>query len=497
MKIKLRQPYLLFPIAMFACICAVRAATPESETAAKLDKRLAPIAAAAERHAEAPLRDAALAREAGRTLSPFEPHWNAAGQVQVYLHYDKANAAPDREQLQALGATDMVDSPELGVIQAWVPAAQLNAVGELPGVLRIGLPRYAVHKDAPAQAPVAYMGSVDTQGDNILRASFFRSKTGVTGKGAVVGVISDGDQHIAQSVSTRDLPGNIWNDPKDAGGSGGFSPASAGDEGTAMMEIIYDLAPGVDRLGFCGPQTTVDFVTCLNDFKANISANVIVDDLGFPGGAMFSEDNFSSGVQSFAQANPGIHLVTAAGNDGTGFWQGTWNAPLTVNTTVNGVTYTSAQDFGGGNPDLQIAVNPGDTISYIVEWDDPWSDTATANDPNDFDVVVFTGPGGTGTAVACNQGINIGPDPSKKSSTGCDEAQTSSLNSPGPQPVQGSQWTANNSVYYLEIFGVHGSLTGRRIKILVFDESAFQVLVTPSTSGSIMGQAALPFPAEI
>ena len=490
MQHPLRSPYFLLPMALLAFTSVVRAAAPQADAGGKLDKRLAPIAVAAGQHLDSTLRQTALTRQANGHNSLFEPRWNAAGQVQVYLHYDPANAAPDKEQLAALGATGIIDRPEMGVIQAWVPAAQLTATSGLAGVSRVSLPRYVMRKSAPVLAPVHKQGSVDTQGDTILQAAAFRKSTGDTGQGMTVGVISDGDQHIAAPQKSGDLPGNIWDDPKDKGAF-----ASSGDEGTAMMEIVYDLAPGLSRLGFCGPQTTVDFITCLNDFKGNISPNVIVDDLGFPGGAMFSQDSFSSGVQSFAQANPSIHLVTAAGNDGTGFWQGTWT-PTTVSTTVNGVAYTQAMDFGGGNTDLQLHVNPGDVISYLVEWDDPWSDTATANDPNDFDVVVFTGPAGTGTAVACNQGINIGPDPTTNSTT-CDEAKSSSLTSPGPTPVQGSQWTANQGTYDLEVFGVAGSLTGKRLKILVFDSSGFQVLVTPSTSGSIFGQSALEQPTEI
>src|SRR6185437_2024874 len=162
-----------------------------------LDKQLAPIAAAAAQHVDASLRDAALKRQGDRQNSPFEARWNAAGQVQVYLHYDPSLAAPDQEQLAALGASDLTDSPKLGVIQAWVPAAQLEAISGLPGVLRVSLPRYAIHKRAPAQGPVTYTGSVDTQGDSILQAASFRKSTGITGQGVSVGVISDGDQHIA------------------------------------------------------------------------------------------------------------------------------------------------------------------------------------------------------------------------------------------------------------------------------------------------------------
>jgi MYXO-CTERM domain-containing protein len=103
-------------------------------------------------------------------------------------------------------------------------------------------------------------------------------------------------------------------------------------------------------------------------------------------------------------------------------------------------------------------------------------------------VVVFDNPSSdpTGT-VACNQGINIGPP---NNGTECNQTNSKSKTSPGPQPVQGSAWTANQSDYYLEVFQTHGT-PSHRIKILVFDAQASQVLVTPSTQGSIYGHAAL------
>jgi hypothetical protein len=477
-------------------VSQAQAAVP-GQSSDHLDQRLMPIAAAAAQHVDGVLRDAALLRQQDHRSSPFETRWNTAGQVQVYLHYDPSQAAPDQEQLAALGVTEMVVSAKLGVIQGWVPASQLEAVASLPGVARVGLPRYAVPAQAPVPGPRYATGSLDTEGDTLLGASAFRKSTGVTGQGVTVGVISDGDQHVADSQKSGNLPGNIWNDPKNAGGSGGFSPASAGDEGTAMMEIVYDLAPGVSRLGFCGPQTTVDFVTCLDDFKSNISANVIVDDLGFPGGAMFSHDSFTSAIASFASENPSIRLVTAAGNDGTSFWQGNWT-PLTVSTTVNGISYDKAQAFINSNhvakPYLRLFVPSGDTVGYIVEWADPWDDAAIANDPNDYDVVVFNNPNSDPTgAVACNQGINIGP---ANGGTKCNQANTKPTNTPGPTPVQGSEWRATQTDYYLEVFFRHGT-PSKRIKILVFDQQSRQVLVEPSTIGSINGQAALAYPVEI
>ncbi len=504
MKISLRSFYTLLPAVLSMLPCLVQAATP-AQSAGHLDARLAGIAAAAVQHAEGPLRDAALARQAVHRNTLLEPRWNAAGEVQVYIHYDPADAAPDQAQLAALGVTDMVDSRKLGVIQAWVPASQLPAVSNLPGVLHMGLPHYALSKRAPALGPHFNTGSEDTQGDTSLQAAAFRKATGDTGQGVTVAVISDGDQSIASSQKSGDLPKDIWDDPKDKGGKSGFSRASTGDEGTAMMEIIYDLAPGVSRLGFCGPQTSVDFITCLDDFKANISANVIVDDLGFPGEAMFTNDDFTASVESFAASNPSIQLVTAAGNDGTGFWAGDQDL-TTTSTKVNGITYDKVQQFDGSSgtvPYLHLVVNPGDTVGYVVEWADPWSDSATANDRNDYDVVVFDNPNSDGSntgaghdAVACNQGINIGPDPNVVSSRKCNQANSQPKTTPGPTPVQGSEWTATQSDYYLEVFFGHGT-PSKRLKILVFDGQSVQVITDPFTSGSIYAHAALASPAEI
>ena len=490
----LSKPLSIAAVLLLSLTLAAQSAVPASPQ--KLDKRLAVIAAAADLHVEAALMNAALNRQTLRVNSPFEARWNAEGQVQVYLHYDRRDDVPSLRSLQDLGASDIKASPELGVVQAWVPAAALETAASLPGVLRASVPRYAVVKRAPASAPVAQTGSVDTEGDQILGAKSFRTATGITGQGITVGVISAGDSHISSSQSTGDLPANIWDDPKDKGGTGGFNPASSGDEGTAMMEIVYDIAPGVKQLGFCGPATSVDFITCLDDLNSNIGANIIVDDLAFPGGAMFTTDTFSGAVQSFAQNNPKIHLVTAGGNDGTGYWQGTWSTPtpVTVSQTVNGINYTQALNFGTNsapNPDLSFTAPGGDAVDYIVEWDDPWNDSATTDDPNDYDVVLFNS---SGKAIACNQGMNINPNngsctfPSPKQK----------LDSPGPTPVQGARWQNGSldAAVHLEVFYKAGT-PGDRIKVLVFDESSKQIVLSSSTTGSVYGQSALPYTAEI
>ncbi len=464
----------------------------------KLDARLAAIAAAAAGHRVAPLMSTALTRQLFLQNSPLAVRWNAAGQVQVYLHFDRYGNPPGETKLSMIGATNVVISPELNVVQAWIPANKLAAAAALSEVTRVTVPRYAFVKRAPDVGALPRTGSVDTQGDSILGAQQFRQTTGWTGQGVTVGVISNGDDSIASSQKTGDLPKNIWNDPNNAG-----SFKSSGDEGTAMMEIVYDLAPGVKRLGFCGPQTTVDFVTCLNDFTNDINANIIVDDLGFPGVAMFTDGGFAIAVENFAMNHPTIQLVSAAGNDAQGFWAGTWN-PTPVNVRVNGVTYTQAQTFGTGTQ-ASFTVQPGDNVFWILEWDDPWVDSpppgSTPNDPNDYDIVLFNST--SGAPLACNQGINIS-DPGPPTSTGayqpCNQTNSQPTNTPGPQPVQGNAWTNQGmtaQTVYLQIFKVAGN-PGDQLKLVINSQKSNIITLNPNTpGGSIYGHPALAFPYEI
>ncbi len=507
------------PLLASAAMAPTTAPTaPVPAVAAKLSPQIAHIAATVGTSEGHTLQTRALAaQQLPYGPSPLAARFNSNGQVQVYLHYDAQQGAPAPATLQALGATRILTSPELGVVQAWVPASALYRIAALPQVARVTIPRYAV----PARnlAPIGARpreGSVDTQGDQLLGAAQFRTATGLDGSGISVGIISDGvgtisgstSSDITQDQSTGDLPTSpapYVNTAVNGGGSG--------NEGTAMMEIVYDMAPGAG-LGFCGPATDADFITCLNDFAAGnggFSPTIIADDLGFPGVAMFSNGRFATAVQNFAIAHPNIQLLTAAGNDAQQFWSGTWN-PMTISTpispsptsTTNQYTYTQAQNFGtAGNPlpYMSFPVAAGDTVTYVVEWDDTWPlSSSAANDPNDYDVFLTDT---SGNILACSMGINAGPvstSTATPSPSYCDLGSSpGTLTSPGPQPVQGNQYTNNGSStqqLQLHIYMRNGT-PGANLKVLVFANNHSFQLIPNNPVGSIYGQSALPAPYEL
>ena len=93
--------------------------------------------------------------------------------------------------------------------------------------------------------PLYDTGDVNSEGNTVLRAAEARTAFGVDSSGLKVGVMSDGVTNLSDSVASGDLPPSPAVDVLKAG---------SGDEGTAMLEIIHDLAPGAS-LAFYAPDS--------------------------------------------------------------------------------------------------------------------------------------------------------------------------------------------------------------------------------------------------
>ena len=100
---------------------------------------------------------------------------------------------------------------------------------------------------------------------------------GFTGAGVKVGVISDGVDELAVSQGAGELPPGVM-----------VLDAGIGNEGTAMLEIIADLAPGADLLFHEGISSVAAHIQAFTDL-ANAGANVIAEDIGFLLEPVFSE----------------------------------------------------------------------------------------------------------------------------------------------------------------------------------------------------------------
>lgn len=311
------------------------------------------------------------------------------GDVQVYIVVDDA-ADAGLADIAALGASIERVDDEAGIVQAEVPATRLEDVAALSDVRAVRLPDYGV----------ASAGSVMTQGDLVMRSHTARSTYGIDGAGVRIGVIADGLGGLATAQASGDVPEvdtatcNVTGEPVEAPGA----------EGTAVLEVLHDVAPGAS-LWFghfstaSGLGTSLDFqdaVTCLAQH-----VDIVVDDIGFYGAGPYDGTSDVS-LNTAAELNgdgPIRAYFTAVGNmarqhyqddyidsgfdlsDGTDFW----SAHIFEETP--GVTGT---EHAGLNPNPssrnRLLLAPGGSATIILEWDDSWGTSS-----NDYDTFYQTG----------------------------------------------------------------------------------------------------------
>ena len=380
-------------------------AVPQQRGAIPKGQRVAPAAGFSVQALPKGIRDAVRAKRM---------RINKEAEVQVYIVVAEITEE-NLQQLQSAGVTVELHVKEQRIVQARVPVTRLEELAALPFVRSVRLPDYGI--------PLT--GSVTTEGDAILNADQVRLLLGVNGTGVRVGVISDGIAGIFDTgcttcggvaggpIETADLPaqdtnGNPTTGSRDATGvltstSGGLIAQSfradndlegvlgtkcksAGAEGTAMLEIVHDLAPGA-QLFFANFDTGLEFNTAVNFLAQN--TDVLVDDIGFFGLAYDGSNPISANTAAALnnEANPIRGYFNAVGNSARNHYQEDF-----FDSSVDGSPYTGIP----GNLHLfQSTADTSDIFALSPSRSDPvfLCDTSgaggfCANDPGTFDNVI-------------------------------------------------------------------------------------------------------------
>ena len=270
-------------------------------------------------------------------------------------------------RIRSLGGTVINSVPKFRAIRAQLP---LSSVARLAALA-------AVQSIRPADEAVTRKDNT-SEGDVAHRAKSARTTHGVTGTGIGIGVISDGVRSLANRQASGDLPPRVTVLPGQAG---------AGDEGTALLEIVHDLAPGAELYFATGQGGQAQMAANIESLCA-AGANVIVDDIGYTREAAFQDDIVAQGVN--AAVTDGCYFFSAGGNDGnltdgtTGVWEGDYAAGTAL--IVDGETLGVRHDFGGGAETNEVS---GRGVSAIVlQWADPLGASA-----NDYDLFLVNEDG--------------------------------------------------------------------------------------------------------
>ena len=291
-------------------------------------------------------------------------------------------------RIRELGGTVISSVPKYQAIRAQIP---LRAVVRLAALDEIRTIRPADKARTRGQAarlsPASRTRTADfpvtkkddtTEGDVAHRADSARSTHKVDGTGIGIGVISDGVRSLADRQASGDVPARVTVLPGEEG---------EGDEGTALLEIVHDLAPGAElyfATGYGGEARMAENIEAL----CEAGANVIVDDIGYSTEAVFQDGIIAGGVN--AAVADGCFFFSAGGNDGnltngtSSVWEGDYAAGSTL--VVDGETVGARHDFGGG-VEANALSDYGDG-SIVLQWADPLGVST-----NDYDLFVINKDG--------------------------------------------------------------------------------------------------------
>ena len=264
------------------------------------------------------------------------------------------------KRIRDLGGTVISSVPKYQAIRAQLPLRAVERLAALDAIRTI----------RPADEAVTRKDNTSA-GDVAHRANSARTTHRVDGTGIGIGVLSNGVRSLADRQASGDLPARVTVLPGQAG---------RGDEGTALLEIVHDLAPGAELYFATGSGGQAQMAANI-EALCEAGANVIVDDIGYTNEAAFQDDIVAQGVN--AAVAGGCDFFTAGGNDGnltygtTGVWEGDYAAGTSL--IVDGETLGVRHDFGGGVEANEVSGSGFSGVSAIVlQWADPLG--ASAND---------------------------------------------------------------------------------------------------------------------
>lgn len=262
--------------------------------------------------------------------------------INVYLMSEPGTSV-DETSLYNLGAKIIKQAGN--VTRAEVPIDMLTAIADtVKGISFIKTPDKLI--------PVA----VESEGVGLTGASSY----GYTGSGVNVAVIDVGFDNLSSAISNGDLPNNVIK--IDCTGascvSANFSSETE-EHGTAVAEIVYDMAPGAN-LYLIKVAYTLDLWDAKN-YSINhgikiINHSLVVLNSNFYDGECYNSNAVCSANDAYAN---GILWVNAVGNEATRHYEATFTD--SDNDKWHNVS--------GSDETINITASAGQTIEVYLTWD--------------------------------------------------------------------------------------------------------------------------------
>jgi Subtilase family len=324
--------------------------------------------------------------------------------------------------IQIAGGQVLQQSVALGRVRATIPLRVADTIAGLRGVQSVSLPQLA-HTNGMAvwsrgmagakrlvsSTGLSFVGAVTSQG-YITHEANLANAAHYDGTGVKVGVLSDSatPARVAALIASGDLPPDTVVLP----GESGSEITGVEDEGTAMMEIVHDLAPGAKLYFATAFHSDVDFANNIIALQ-QAGCRVIVDDVTYSEEGAFQDGVIAQAVNTVTAA--GVVYFSAAANSGnltngtSGTWEGDFLDGGPVGGPVAGAGETGdVHNFGTvGSPQLSDVLTVASPFDdYVLQWSDQ-----LGNSSNDYDFFLLDSTGTVLKGFSANTQNGAGTDP--------------------------------------------------------------------------------------
>lgn len=280
------------------------------------------------------------------------------------------------QTLTKLGGQVIYASPANRAIRASMPLAAVETLAQQAAVTQI----------EPAHQATTNVGALTAQ-SYVSHKAREAIASGYDGTGVKIGVLSDSATaaRVAALVATGDLPADTLVVPGQIG--------SGSDEGTAMMEIAHDIAPGAKLFFATAFTSAASFADNIRTLRDTYGCDIIVDDVNYFNEGAFQDGPIAQSVNAVTAS--GALYFSSAGNSGSitagtsGTWEGDFVAgaasatPLPAGYTLHNFT---------GSQAYNLLLTSNNRVS--LKWSDPLGASS-----NDYDLFVLDS---TGATIICS-----------------------------------------------------------------------------------------------
>jgi hypothetical protein len=208
-----------------------------------------------------------------------------------------------------------------------------------------------------------------------------RNSLGFAGAGVKVGVISDGLAYLSTSQISGNLPQVTYSSFREDGRIDIGLDGNYSSEGTALLEIVHDIAPGAD-LYFANFETLLEFLQA-KQWLAEQGCDIILDDIGVFNSGPYDGKSAVS-LASTGLVNRDLVYLTSVGNLAQNHYEADFVPGTNVGANPSDNIYAHRFNSISGDEFFEVQIPAGGVVSVSLQWNDRFEASY-----NDYDIYLL------------------------------------------------------------------------------------------------------------